>query len=58
MEGSAMTTLTTALKTGFTTVANDCISAIGDIAPVALPVLGSFVVIGIGIKVFKKVTGR
>lgn len=50
--------LVTSLTSGFQTVANDAISAIGTIVPYALPVLGAIVVIGIAIKVFKKVTGR
>ena len=33
-------------------------SAVGSVVPVALPIMGAIVVVGIGIKVFKKVTGR
>lgn len=54
-EGAA---ISTALGTAFTTVASDCLSAITTILPIALPVLGALVVVGIGIKIFKKVTGR
>lgn len=56
LEGS--TTVTSALSTAFQTVANDCLSAIEAILPIALPVLGALVVVGIGIKIFKKVTGK
>lgn len=52
------TTVSAALGTAFTTVASDCLSAITTILPIALPVLGALVVVGIGIKIFKKVTGR
>lgn len=55
MEGSA---IVTGLTTAFGTVAGDCTSAITAVLPIALPVMGAFVVIGIGIKIFKKVTGR
>jgi len=56
LEGTA--TVTSALSTAFQTVANDCLSAIEAILPIALPVLGALVVVGIGIKIFKQVTGR
>ena len=55
---SNMDTLVTSLTSGFTTIANDMLSGIGSIAPVALPVLGGVALVGIGIKVFKKVAGR
>lgn len=44
----------TALTSAVTTAASDAMSAIGSILPVALPVMGAIVVVGIGIKVFKK----
>lgn len=53
-----MEALITALTTGFTNLANDCLTAIGGIVPVVLPVLAGIVVIGIGIKVVKRITGR
>lgn len=53
-----METLTTALVTGFTNVTTDMVGAIGSIVPVALPVLAAITVVGLGIKIFKKVTGR
>lgn len=46
------------LKTGFTTCANDMKGAIGDILPIALGVLAAILVIGVGIKIFKRITGR
>ena len=56
MDGT--TTVTSALSTAFQSVATDCLSAIQAILPIALPVLGALVVVGIGIKIFKKVTGK
>ena len=53
-----MENLTTALVSGFTTVASDMMTAIGSIVPVALPLMAAVAVVGLGIKVFKKVTGR
>lgn len=61
MEGIAVLSaessgVTGALTTGITAVATDAMSAISSILPIALPVLGAIVVIGIGIKTFKKVS--
>lgn len=53
-----MEAVTTALVTGITSIANEGLSAIGAVVPVALPIFGAVVVIGIGLKVLKKVTGR
>ena len=50
-------TVTDALTTAMTSTASECTSAIGAVLPVALPVMGALVVVGIGIKVFKKVIG-
>lgn len=49
-----METISSALTTAMTTVATDMMSAIGDILPIALPVTGAMLVIGLGVKVFKK----
>lgn len=53
-----VSTVTTALTTGISSIANDAMSAIGSVIPVALPIMGAIVVVGIGIKVFRKVTGK
>lgn len=52
------TTVVQSLTTALTTVATDCKDAISAVLPVALPVMGAFVVVGAGIAIFKKVTGR
>ena len=49
--------VTEALTTAMTSTASECTGAISAVLPVALPVMGALVVVGIGIKVFKKVTG-
>lgn len=51
-------TVSGALTTGLSTVASDALSAVTAIVPVALPIVGAGVVIAVGIKMFKKVTGR
>ena len=53
-----VSTVTTALTTGISSIANDAMSAIGSVIPLALPIMGAIVVVGIGIKVFRKVTGK
>lgn len=46
------------LTSSLSTVASDALSAIGTIMPVALTVMGAIVVINVGIRIFKKVTGK
>lgn len=55
---TATDSVVTALGTAFSTVASNALSAITTILPIALPVLGAIVVVGIGIRIFKKVAGR
>lgn len=55
---AALSTVTTALTSGVSTIATDAMGAIGAIIPVALPIMGAMVIVGIGLKVFNKVTGR
>lgn len=57
-EAATIATVTGALTTGITTIASDAMNAVGSVVPVALPIMGAVVVVGIGIKVFKKVAGR
>lgn len=47
-----------ALSTALGTTATDALSAISAVLPVALPVMGGIIVISVGLRVFKKVTGR
>lgn len=53
-----MDSVVTGLTTGISDIATQAMSAIGAVLPVALPILGAVVVVGIGIKLFKKVAGR
>lgn len=50
--------IVTTLGTSFTTVAQDALDAISTILPIALPVLGAVIVVIVGIKIFRRVTGR
>lgn len=42
------------LKTALTTIASDMTGVIGDIVPIAVPVIGGILVVTLGIKAFKK----
>lgn len=50
-----MEAITTALTTSFSTVATSLISVIGDIIPIALPVVGAMIVVTLGIRIFRTV---
>lgn len=53
-----MADLITAIVASITTGATDVMGAITSIAPVAIPIALAIVAIGVGLKVFKKITGR
>ena len=55
---TTMSDVVTALTTALGTVATSALSAISGVVPVAAPVLGGVLVIGIGIHAFKKLSGR
>lgn len=54
-QAATMTTVITALTNGITSIADDALSAIGSVLPVALPIAGAGIVVAIGLRVFKKV---
>ena len=49
--------VTDALTTSFTSIGADLTSMIGKVLPIALPIIGSVMVVTFGIKIFRKVTG-
>lgn len=51
-------TVIDALTNGLSTAGSDLLGAIATIVPVAVPVMIAVVAIGVGLKIFKKVTGR
>lgn len=53
--GSTMADVVGALSTGMSTVATSALNAIGTMVPIAAPVMGAVLVIGIGIRTFKKI---
>lgn len=54
---TGMESVVTALESGLTSIGTSCTDMIGKILPVALPVVGAGLVIGIGIKAFKRISG-
>ncbi len=46
------------MESSFSSIGSDIMSFFGKILPIALPILGAGLVIGIGIAIFKKVTKK
>lgn len=57
-EGQAAVTVAQSLLDSMTTVASDCLTFLSSALPIALPVVGAGIVVGFGIKTFKKVTSK
>lgn len=53
-----MAVVGTALATSLGDIADAAMGTIQAVLPVAVPILGAVIVIGIGIRVFKKLAGR
>lgn len=58
LTGSGATSVGDSLTSSLSTVASDALDTIGGILPVALPVLGAIIVISVGIRIFRKISGR
>lgn len=58
MEVTGIEAVSNALKTSFADVANSVMGVIGDTLPVVLPIVGAMVVIGAGVKIFKKLSAK
>lgn len=48
----------TALETSLATVSESCLTMISKALPLALPIVGAVVVIGVGIAIFRKVVSK
>lgn len=55
LEASA---LVTSITGALTTVGSDCLGVATAVLPIAIPVMAVGVVVGVGIKIFKKVAGK
>lgn len=53
-----LTGITTTLKESFTAIGTSLTGMVGDVLPIALPIIGGVMVVGVGIKIFKKVTAK
>lgn len=51
-------TLTDTLTSSFSSVGTDLLSMVGKVAPIAIPVIGAVIVVNVGVKVFKRITGK
>lgn len=56
--GTGFSSVETALTTSFTSIGSSMISIVGKILPVALPIMGALLLVGFGIKAFKKVANK
>lgn len=56
--GDAMSTVESAMTTSFTSVASSMTGMVAKILPIALPVMGVLLVVGFGMKAFKKVANK
>ena len=55
---NTVSTVIDSLTSGLSTAGSDLLGGIASIVPVAVPVMIAIVAIGVGLKIFKKVTGR
>lgn len=56
--GTGLSSVESALTTSFTSIAASMTSIVGKILPIALPIMGILLVVGFGMKAFKKVTNK
>ena len=57
-EATGVAGVTEAIKTALTTAGTDLLGVVSNVVPIVIPVMIGIAAVGIGIKVFKKVTGR
>ena len=56
--GTGLSSVETALTSSFTSVGSSMTSLVGKILPIALPIMGALLLVGFGIKAFKKVANK
>ncbi len=57
-EGSSLSSVESAMTTSFTEVGSSMTGMVGKILPIALPVMGALLLVGFGIKAFKRVANK
>ena len=55
---TSMSTVESAMTTSFTSVASSMTGMVAKILPIALPIMGILLVVGFGMKAFKKVANK
>lgn len=55
---SALSSVESAMTTSFTSVASSMTGMVAKILPIALPIMGILLVVGFGMKAFKKVANK
>lgn len=55
---SGLSSVESAMTTSFTEVGSSMTGMVGKILPIALPVMGALLLVGFGIKAFKKVANK
>ena len=55
---TGLSSVETALTTSFISIGSSMTSVVGKILPVALPIMGALLLVGFGIKAFKKVANK
>lgn len=55
---TGLSSVETALTASFTSIGSSMTSIVGKILPVALPIMGALLLVGFGIKAFKKVANK
>ena len=56
--GTGLSSVETALTSSFTSIGSSMTSVVGKILPIALPIMGALLLVGFGIKAFKKVANK
>ena len=56
--GGSMASVESAMTTSFTSVASSMTGMVAKILPIALPIMGILLVVGFGMKAFKKVANK
>lgn len=56
--GTGMSDIVTAMGTAVGSIADSAMSGIAAILPIGAPIMGAILIIGIGIRTFKKFSGR
>ena len=57
-ESNAISTITSAMTTAFTSIVGDMMTTIGGILPIVLPVVGAVAVIFLGVRLFKRLSKK